>query len=51
MLDEYGGFCLSCREEASGCEPDMRNGGCENCGKPRVYGVEELMIMGFIHIR
>lgn len=37
------GFCVACGEEAMGCEPDMREGRCENCGEPKVYGAEELM--------
>jgi hypothetical protein len=51
MLEEFGGFCISCREEVSGVEPDARNYGCENCGKPRVFGVEELLVMGLITLK
>jgi predicted RNA-binding Zn-ribbon protein involved in translation (DUF1610 family) len=44
--DDYIGFCLSCGEEASGCEPDARNYVCESCGEEQVFGAEELLIMG-----
>ena len=38
------GFCIKCGLEAYGCEPDMRKGECESCGKDAVWGAEELMI-------
>jgi hypothetical protein len=38
------GFCIACGADAEGCEPDMRGGECEGCGKPAVYGAEELLI-------
>jgi hypothetical protein len=40
------GFCIACGEEAEGCEPDAREYECEFCGKPTVYGSDELL-MGF----
>lgn len=43
--DEGLGFCLACGAEAYGVEPDARKYTCEACGKPRVYGAEELLIM------
>ena len=45
-LDDPG-FCLSCGNEQGGCEPDMRNGTCDSCGKNKVYGAEELLIRMF----
>ena len=39
------GFCLACGEDADGCEPDARNYECEHCGKRRVFGAEELLLM------
>jgi hypothetical protein len=39
------GFCLACGDEAYGVEPDARKYECESCGKPRVYGAEELLMM------
>jgi hypothetical protein len=37
------GFCIACGAEAEGCEPDMREGECESCGEPKVYGADELL--------
>lgn len=47
---DNGGFCVACGEEAYGVEPDARGYECESCGEPKVYGSEELMMMGFIRI-
>lgn len=44
--DEGTGFCLACGESQDDCEPDAREYTCESCGKPRVYGAEEIIIMG-----
>jgi hypothetical protein len=46
---ENPGFCLSCGEDADGCEPDARNYTCEACDAQRVYGASELLIMGAYH--
>jgi len=40
------GFCLSCGNEQSGCEPDARKYTCEACGEKQVYGASELVMMG-----
>lgn len=45
--DENAGFCILCGEKAYGVEPDARNYTCEYCGSPKVFGAEELMIMGY----
>lgn len=42
---EYMGFCLACGAEAYGVEPDARRYECEECGKEKVYGAEELLMM------
>ena len=44
------GFCLACGEEASGVEPDARRYECESCGAQKVYGLEELLLMGLAEI-
>jgi hypothetical protein len=44
--DDCLGFCLACGEEAYNVEPDARRYTCESCGKPQVYGAEELLLMG-----
>jgi hypothetical protein len=44
------GFCTACGEEQYGCEPDAREYECECCGKRKVFGVEELVLMGQVII-
>ena len=44
------GVCLACGEVQGGCEPDARGYECESCGKRRVYGLEEALLMGAIEI-
>lgn len=48
--NEDGGFCLACGEPAYGIEPDARRYECESCGERQVYGVDELLVMGWIDI-
>lgn len=43
--DNSLGFCLACGEQAAGVEPDARRYTCESCGKPKVYGAEEVLLM------
>jgi len=40
------GFCLACGEQQDGCEPDARRYECECCGEHRVYGAQEILLMG-----
>lgn len=49
MRDSDGGYCLACRDEAYGVEPDARQAECESCGKRKVYGIEELLMMDLIY--
>lgn len=42
---DYVGFCLACGAEHEGIEPDARKYECEECGKNKVYGAEELLLM------
>jgi len=44
--DDNVGFCLACGAEAQGVEPDARGYECEACGANKVYGAEEVLIMG-----
>jgi len=46
LSEEYGGACIACGEEAYGVEPDARGYECEECGAAKVYGAEELIMMG-----
>jgi hypothetical protein len=49
LRDEDSGVCLNCGEIAEGgVEPDARNDPCDTCGKRRVFGIEEAMLMGRI---
>jgi len=43
------GFCLACGESQSGVEPDGRKYVCDACHLPKVYGAEELVLMGLHH--
>jgi hypothetical protein len=44
--DDNVGFCLACGEEQYGCEPDARKYECETCGAHKVYGAQEILLMG-----
>ena len=48
MADGCMGFCLECGAEAYGVEPDARNYECEECGAKKVFGAEEVLLMGEI---
>ena len=39
------GICLACGADADGCEPDARNYECEVCGKNKVFGAQEVIMM------
>lgn len=43
------GFCLACGDTAHGVEPDARKYECDACDAPKVYGAEELLLMGLYH--
>jgi len=45
------GFCLACGNEQHGVEPDARKYKCHACGKEKVYGFEELVVMGLVIIQ
>lgn len=47
--DTYEGFCLCCGQFVEGFEPDARKGKCPECGADKVYGAEELVLMGLYH--
>jgi len=48
--EEMVGLCLACGEERECCEPDASEYKCEECGKRKVYGVPNLLIMGVVDI-
>jgi predicted RNA-binding Zn-ribbon protein involved in translation (DUF1610 family) len=45
LTDCSTGICVACGAEAENVEPDAVRYSCEQCGKPAVYGAEELAIM------
>lgn len=49
-MDGSMGGCLACGELADGVEPDAREYTCESCGEPKVYGAEELLLMGLARV-
>ena len=48
LVDEMAGGCLACGEMAFGVEPDARQYKCDDCEARKVYGLEELLLMGLI---
>ena len=48
--ENYTGFCLACGKTQGETEPDARKYTCNGCNKPKVYGLEELMIIGLINL-
>lgn len=50
MRGEYIGLCLECHEERECTEPDACSYPCEECKSDRVFGIEELLLMGRIEI-
>lgn len=49
MTDDMEGFCIACGEQQAGVEPDARKYKCESCGEWKVYGAEELALMGLVY--
>lgn len=47
--DNSKGFCLACGKFAQGFEPDACKCECPSCKKPKVYGAEELLMMGLCY--
>lgn len=50
-MDDGSGFCLACGHETEGVEPDARKYTCDSCGKPTVYGLPELIMMGIAKVK
>lgn len=46
--DEYAGWCIACGRKAYGIEPDAHEYECEHCGQNKVYGAEEMALMGMV---
>lgn len=47
-IDNQEGFCIECGAGKDMCEPDAREYECDECGEKKVYGAEELVIMGYV---
>lgn len=43
------GYCCGCGKKVHGVEPDARKYECPHCGVTRVYGAEELILIGLFH--
>lgn len=43
--EEYIGFCVACGAEHYEVEPDARRYECDHCGKHKVYGAQEILLM------
>ena len=50
LVDSMIGLCDACGEERECTEPDAENYPCEACGAERVFGTEQLLIMGKVEI-
>ena len=48
LSESNEGFCLACGKTQSGVEPDARRYTCEACEAPKVYGAEQLVLMGLV---
>lgn len=48
LSENYDGFCIACGKTQSGVEPDARCYECESCGAAKVYGAEQLVVMGLV---
>jgi len=51
MNDGNVGFCLHCGAMKVGVEPDAENYECDRCRRRKVYGLEQLLMLGLIEIR
>ena len=48
ISDGCHGLCIACGNEVEGVEPDARRYPCDECKRPKVFGLEELAIMGLV---
>jgi Zn finger protein HypA/HybF involved in hydrogenase expression len=45
--DDMSGFCCACGADAHNVEPDAEKYECETCGEHKVYGAEQLLLLGY----
>ena len=51
LRESYSGICLHCHAIKHGdVEPDAENYKCEDCGKKRMFGIEQLVISGVLQV-
>lgn len=50
VLEGRIGYCTACGEQAD-VEPDVSGGFCQACHEPKVYGLEQLVVMGLVEVR
>lgn len=50
-MDSDLGFCLACGNEVYGVEPDAERYPCGSCDQHKVYGLEQLMLMGLMILK
>lgn len=48
MEDESTGWCLACGATGQPAEPDAVRYTCDECGKAKVFGCMELVLMGLV---
>ena len=47
-MEDYDGYCLACGASKSNVEPDAENYHCDECDADKVYGAEQILIMGLV---
>ncbi len=45
------GICFACRVWAAGVDPGAAAAECPSCGRHGAHGVDQALLLGFIHIR
>ena len=50
--ESYSGYCRKCNEITNwdGVEPDAEKYNCVECNQPKVYGIEQALLYGWIRI-
>lgn len=51
VMDGTTGFCIACGKYKDGVEPDARKYSCDSCGALKVFGLEELALMGLLILK
>lgn len=48
LNEDNAGLCISCGDLSEGVEPDARHYHCHQCEQMEVFGIEELLLKGYI---